>query len=164
MLFCFLNIPCNIHLFFGTPLFFLWPDTMFDKINITTLSLWIKDRWRGGLLLSESENPHPPLFWYTSFIPMAWYNVGPNQHHQPFIMTFNLKIQDDHQFDNYRSIPSTHALTSAHQCFLSIILPVSPNKLPPLHLQLGLLALVDPPVMPINHWKLDPRHTYCVIL
>ena len=55
------------------------------------------------------------------------------------------------------SLLSAHALISAHPCFFSIIPQVEPNKRPPLHLRLGLFALVDPPIMPINHWKLDPQ-------
>ena len=48
--------------------------------------------------------------------------------------------------------------------FFPIIPEVAPNKHPPLHLWLGLFALVDAPIMPINHWKLDPRHKYLICI
>ena len=48
--------------------------------------------------------------------------------------------------------------------FFPIIPQVAPNKHPPLNLRLGLLALVGPPIMPINHWKLDPRHKYLICI
>ena len=47
------------------------------------------------------------------------------------------------------SLLSAHALISTHPCFFPIIPQVAPNK--HLHLRLGLFALVDPPIVPINH-------------
>ena len=52
----------------------------------------------------------------------------------------------------YRIIPIKRPCPNKRPPMIFSIIPqVAPNKRPPLHLRLGLFALVDPPIMPINH-------------
>ena len=61
-------------------------------------------------------------------------------------------IMVDMGYNKYRIIPIKRPYPNKRpSMFFSIIPQVAPNKRQPMHLRLGLFALVDPPIMPINH-------------